>query len=284
MKVAHKLLLAAAIAVASSGSYAMEALGDEALSETTGQQGIDIFLNLNQNDATVTYTDADGFTGATASGDLIISNLDLIGNIKASIDVGASTSTNDAALRMSVSDAGSSGLTIRMDGLKVKKSSAAIGTALDVITMPANTTIQIGTGYNFTFELGKGPLGHLAQLTGNIGTIGIGDNSTTTAKVAIVDSTNSGSISMSKLTLTGVDLGSGGANATNVDVCDGVAVTANCAAGAAGLKMTFAGTAMAAMGVTVDDLRLGATTSPIMGKVTVSGLNLSGTSVRIVGH
>lgn len=278
MKVTKALLLALAVAATSSTAQAMEVLGDEVLSETTGQQGIDVFLNLNQNNALVTYTDGDGYAGATAAGDLIINNLDVIGNIKATIDVGASTSTNDAALRMSIADSGSSGLTLRLDGIKVKKNSAAIGTALDVITMPANTTIQIGTGYNFTFELGKGPLGHLAQLTGNIGTIGIGDNSTNTSKVAIVDSTNSGSISMSKLTLTGVDLGAGGANVTNVDVCDGVAVTANCASGAAGLKMTFAGTAMSAMGVTVDDLRVGAATSPIVGKVTVTGVNLSGTS------
>lgn len=278
-----KLLLVSALTALASPVFAMESMDDSAMSEATGQDGIDIFTTLNISGATLTYTDTNGFASTPSyanSGDLKVNGLGVTGTVKMSVDVGATAAGPEAALLLGIN--GTSALNISLTSITVNKTGGA--TNYDILTLPVGTTITVASGYNLNLELGKGPSGHLGVLTGNIGTITVGDNATPTQKVALTDSSNSGTIGFSRVQLTGIDLGGGSGNQTNIDVCDGTAVTANCAAGAPGLKVTFAGTAMATVGANINDIRLGSATGPVVGQVAITGLNLSGTSMRIVGH
>lgn len=299
MSTLKKLLLASAIAALSASSFAMEAMDESALSDTVAQEGLDIFLGLNITGATLTYTDADGVTPATtppygASGDLKVNNLGIKGDVKITLDVGgnnAATPTTDAALFVGIE--GTSALEIKMDSITVNKTGATDN--FNVVTMPAGTAITIATGYKLNLELGKGPSGHLGVLTGNLGTVTLGTvktgTSSTAQTVALVDGgsgTGAGTIGVSGLELSGLDLGNTAANNVSIDACNGTLGTGSstCTAVATdvGLKIKVNGTALNAVGVTMNDIRLGSSTGAIVGKVAVTGLNLSGTTMRIVGH
>jgi len=284
-----KLALASLISVAASGAFALEAVDEATLAETTGQQGIDIFTSLNVSGATLTYTDADGYTyGAGTynnSGDLLINNLGMTGSVKVAIDAGSTAAGPNAALNVAIN--GTTALAITLDSITVKKTGGA--TAYNILTMPAGTSINIATGYNIDLELGKGGSGHLGRMTGNLGTITIGDNATSTAKVAVVDATNGGQMGVSRFQVSGVNLGDGTSNNfTNMDVCDGTTVTAACAAGENGLKIKYGSVStdavMNGMTLTMNDVRVGAAAAPVIGQISITGLSLAGTSMRIVGH
>lgn len=293
MSTLKKLLLASAIAAVSASSFAMETMDESALSDTVAQAGLDIFLGLNINDALLTYTDADGVSGTTplytASGDLKINNLDVIGDMKITLDVGgnnAATPTTDAALFVGIE--GTTALTIRMDSITVNKTGQTAN--FNVVTMPAGTAITVNSGYKLNLELGKGPSGHLGVLTGNLGTVTLGTTGTAQT-IALVDGgsgTGAGTIGVSTLVLSGLDLGNTAANNVSIDVCNGTVGTgaSTCVASATdvGLKIKVNGSALSAVGVTMNDIRLGSSTGAIVGKVALTGLNLSGTTMRIVGH
>jgi hypothetical protein len=275
-----KLLLVSAIAAVSSSAFAMESLEDGTLSDTVAQQGMDIFTSLNISGATLTYTDADGIATPatyTNSGDLKINGLGIVGDMTIAVDVGSTAAGPDAALFLGIT--GTTALNISLSGITVNKTGG--GTNYNIVTMPA-TTISIGSGYNLALELGKGSSGHLGVLKGSIGTISIGTLGTAQT-VAVVDTTNTGTVGVSQLRVTGVDLGSSAVNNTSIDVCNAVA-TSSCTAAETGLKVKFNGTAMGAVGLAMDNIRLGSSTGAIVGQMSVSGLNLSGTSLRIVGH
>lgn len=293
MSTLKKLLLASAIAAVSASSFAMEAMDESALSDTVAQQGLDIFLGLNITGATLTYTDGDGIAGTTpaynVSGDLKVNNLGIKGDVKISLDVGgnnAATPTTDAALFVGIE--GTTALEIKMDSITVNKTGQTAN--FNVVTMPAGTAITIGTGYKLNLELGKGPSGHLGVLTGNLGTVTLGTTGTAQT-LALVDGgsgTGAGTIGVSTLVLSGLDLGNTAANNVSIDACNGTLGTGSstCTAVATdvGLKIKVNGTALNAVGVTMNDIRLGSSTGAIVGKVAVTGLNLSGTTMRIVGH
>lgn len=285
-----KLLLATAIASFVTNAFALESLDEGDLSETVAQQGMDIFTTLNISGGKLTITDGDGYTlpapavppASTVyanSGDLNINGLGMTGSTKITVDVGATTAGPNAALFLGIE--GTTALAYQLTSITVNKTGNT--TEYPVLTMPAGTSISIASGYKLALELGVGPSGHLGVLTGNIGTITIGSNGTATQKVAITDSANGGTMGVSRYELTGVNLGSGSGNQTNIDVCSG-ASSANCTAAEPGLKITFAGTAMNAIGLTMNDVRLGSSTGPIVGQMSMTGLNLSGTSLRMVGH
>jgi hypothetical protein len=68
MKGLKKLALATAVLAVSTGAFAMEAMQDDALANTTGQDGLSILQsNLAVSIAAVRYTDSDGTTGASAA-------------------------------------------------------------------------------------------------------------------------------------------------------------------------------------------------------------------------
>lgn len=133
MKGLKKLALASAVLAASTGAFAMEAMQDDALSNTTGQSGLTILQgNTNVTINALRYTDLDGTTGASAKlgitnnvctdvsvapctapamgvkdyvdsfsnqGTLQIANLSITANsIKTTVDIGTSTLTGQTGI------------------------------------------------------------------------------------------------------------------------------------------------------------------------------------------
>jgi len=67
MKGLNKLALASAVLAISTGSFAMEAMQDDAMSNTTGQAGLSILSsNVSVTASAVRYYDSDGISPATA--------------------------------------------------------------------------------------------------------------------------------------------------------------------------------------------------------------------------
>lgn len=296
MILAKRMLLSAMIVAAASGAHAMEVLSDDTLSTTTGQQGIDIFTNLNLTGTTgvMTYTDGDGFTGYTGSGDLNIRQLTASGTLKTSIDVGYDATSSKPSLQIAMS---APSLTFGFNGIDICQSAATppctVASSTSVITTPGAVSVGI-TNFAMTLQLGNNTatagqqhLGKLSSSAPIAVTIGNGAAN----QVIIKDPNNgNGGIGIGKLALTGLDLGDGStvAKSTFLDVCANAAATATCTtANAPGLQLAFGTSTLNNVGVTLTNLTLGdtgATPSPVLGTVALTGLNLGGTTVRIVGH
>lgn len=302
MKSLNKLLLASAIALASSASFAMEAMDESDLAVATGQDGIDIFASLNISGGTLTYTDTDGVLPATTppyinSGDLVMNGLAInngtVGQgatVKIAIDVGGAA-TDAGMLQATIT--GTSALRASLTSVQVRKTGGAA--LADVIMFTGGAGITLASGYKLNLQLANSPQGHLGVLTGNLGTITIGANTANEIKIIDASNSNSGTstyagIGLGQLTVTGANLGSGATanDQTNIDACNGVTVTATCLASEPGLKISFGTGAMSAVGVTMSKVSLGNVSatgaSPAIGNISLSGLNLGGTSLRIVGH
>jgi hypothetical protein len=72
-------------------------------------------------------------------------------------------------------------------------------------------------------------------------------------------------------------------------VCDGTTVTATCLAGTpAGIEVILSsdltGSGVNNVNLTLANITAGSTTSPALGSVYISGLNLAGTKINIAGH
>lgn len=68
MKGLNKLVLATAIAAATSSAFAMQALDDDTMSNTTGQDGLTITLKTDVTIGALRIHDKDGLTGSSALG------------------------------------------------------------------------------------------------------------------------------------------------------------------------------------------------------------------------
>lgn len=247
-----KLALASLISVAASGAYALEVMDEASLSETTGQAGVTIETSVNISGGALTYTDNDGFSGFAESGSLVITGLTATGDVTIDVDAGASAATTDAALRLRIQ---SPVLNTSFTGINVKKTSdAGAGT-----TILSGASISLNN-LDLSVELGNGPLNHLAVLSGNLGTITINN-------LAITDShaAGGGDIGMTSLSLSGLNV-----NGTTVDVH-----------ATNGLVLTM-GAGMNAVSATMSGITLGTATA--IGDVSITGLNMAGTSVSIRGH
>ena len=70
MKLLNKLALATAVAALSTASFAMEAMTDDSMAATTGQDGINLQINTSAavTADSVLIHDNDGFAGAADAG------------------------------------------------------------------------------------------------------------------------------------------------------------------------------------------------------------------------
>jgi len=99
MKLLNKLALATAVAALSTASFAMEAMTDDSMAATTGQDGINLQINTSAavTADSVLIHDNDGFAGAADAGAIILNGLSITGtgagapgtSISADIDAGS---------------------------------------------------------------------------------------------------------------------------------------------------------------------------------------------------
>jgi hypothetical protein len=303
-------LLASAIVALSTGVHAMEAMDDQSLSDTTGQQGLTITSSLNISGANVVYTDCDGLTTSgtySKSGDLVVTGFGVTGSVVTTIDVGGDGATgagSKAILNIGIS--GTTALTTSFTGGGVISTSndgtdnpnlggAAGGTVSNIITLSGTQNLVMSSGYFIDIQLGSGANPFMA-LSGTLGTVTLGSVATgggaytgATHAIEINDVPDGGILGVSGASVSGLVLGTT-ALPTTVGLCTGATTTAACAAGlggaggTAGIEVNVSTAGLTSVNMTVANIVAGSTSSASLGSLYISGMSFAGSKMLIAGH
>lgn len=269
----RKLVLASAIAAASSAAVAMQAMDDETLSTTTGQDGLTISLNTNIK-TNITYVDNNGTSVIpfTTDGAVLINNIGLqASGLTLTVDAGGNGTTGLLAIGVSHADAivvSLSGTTIQVgDGAGVVSAATAVSGVLGKKTIVsfatgANLTVA-GSGKLLDIQLGT-EVTDFVTLNGDLGTV-------TLTGMSIIDADGNGGagspISVASLALSGLNLVNATVNVENQGLV---------------FNTGTAGASLNNVGVAVTGLSFGAT--PAIGDVYLSSLDLSNNTITVAGH
>lgn len=271
MKGFQKLVLATAILAASSGAFAMEAMDEESMSATTGQDGLTITMDTTLTDLAIKYIDRDGVAGSTDytnAGAIVIG--DAVNGINVSatgltidIDAGGSTvaGTDNGMLQIKVGTSVDTIIGLQSVDISVAEAtatgSALVGTTTPIISFDATAQLTIAATPNLmTIQLGNEDQGAMIKLNANLGNVSL-------TGMSINDANSGGSIAIGTLSLASLNV------VASVDVVAG------------GLQINTAGTTIGEVGI--ENLRLGDATQPIVGDIYLSNLNPS-TTMTIRGH
>lgn len=290
-----KLALVTAMFAAASGAYAMEALDEEALAATTGQDGITVTINLPAAGITMNqiihdkngWAALDGNPAAPQGGAIVIG------------DVGTSTTPNGGMSIVNVggaitlkidADGGNAGgtapylnvgvaltgtTTINTGDIRVASSAlSAAGGGIGTITQTdsfssvimSDMSIVLGTT-TMNIQLGNEPQGHMIVLDTTM------NGGLTINNLSLNDANSGGSISMVQQKL----YDAGGANLT---------VGADIDVTGTGLQVALTQFGHATNGASIDiqGVKLGAAAMAPLGDIEIRGLNLNGTTLTIAGH
>lgn len=281
-----KLALVTAMFAAASGAYAMEALDEEALAATTGQDGITVAITLPAAGITMNQIihDKDGYAAGLDGGAIVIGSVGTSAATGMSIvNTGAITLNIDAASTpvagtnpyLNVGVALSGTTTIHTGDIRVASSAAsAAGGGIGSITQADNfssvimsdMTIVLGAT-SMNIQLGNEPQGAMIKLNTTM-TGGLTINN-----LSLNDANSGGSISMTQQKL----FDAGGADLT---VAADINVTAT------GLQVALGQFGHATNGASIDmsGVKLGAAAAASLGDIEIRGLNLNGTTMTISGH
>lgn len=253
--------------------FAMQILNDEMLSDATGQDGITLTLENTGTSAQVIWTDNDGLAGITGTkGALVFGEGAAANNFRISggktvilidSDSGGSNPFLNIAINLPAN------LIVNTGNIYVAgKDNTGLINQKKIIN---DTQIEL-SGLNINAQLGNAPQGNLLQFSGVI------NNGLRLNNFALIDGSTS---------TTTADYGIGtsqivirdnlGSNLTLDNI--GVSVTSS------GLLVDTSKTTNK-IDVLVSDLKFGnlAPTSPVIGGISVLGINLSGLSMTISGH
>jgi len=279
-----KLALAAAIATVPAAAFSVETLDDSQLAATTGQDGIQVAIEIGAAGiATDIYLhDKDGLAGTAGAystssydGAIVIDNMTIgVGgaNIGINIDVGDSSATAAAPV-MNIAVTLPATLTIVTGDISIANSGIDEGNR--------NTTGQTGVILSsMTIELGATTLniqlGNEAQTGTNAG-----------ADMIVLNSTVSGGITISNMRLNDAT-NDDGIGATSMSITNSVGsdltlmVDGNVTTSGLELDLAQIGDG-GGMRIEIVDQYLGSTSAGIIGDVSVRGLNLNDTKVTISG-
>ena len=283
-----KLLLASSIAALSTASMAMEAMDEDALSATTGQDGLTVTITPPAAGITGTFVlqDRGGFTGFATDGAIVIGVADassppagthdpfkvvatngIVLDIDATGDIDTVTAGNQPALRVGVS-VGAAGMVINTGDVSVA-TGAALGANVGPQTADIlnSMTITIGSGSLATLTLGNEAVtgGAMLNITTNLAT------GLDIANFALSDANSGGSINAVSIAID------------NPGVASNLNVNIDMQAKATGLefKVNTLGSA-SGFDIAMVDVGLGSTVS--IGDVEIRGLNLTNSLINVVGH
>ncbi|MDF2445575.1 MAG: pilus subunit (FilA) [Moraxellaceae bacterium] len=269
-----KLILTSAILAASSSAMAMQAMDDESLSATTGQDGLTVTLNTNVT-TSIKWIDRTG-TGASGygnAGGVLINNVGIASNgLIIDIDAGGNAGTGAGTRGMlNIGVTNPNGITINLSGSSIQVADAqntasgatlaarsTTGTARDVIRFATGSQMVIAgaSGRLLDIDLGSED-DNFMTLNGSLGTVSL-------TGMQIVDATAGDAIGIGTLTLENLTL-------TNASV--------NVAAG--GLVINT-GSGLTNVNVGMETVTLGGTGS--MGDVYLMGLNVANNTITIAAH
>lgn len=281
-----KLLLATAITTISSASFAMQAMDEEALSETTGQDGLTITIEPPSAGITadIVIHDKDGLSGIvgsgstfTNSGAILFDGFALNPNgatstisivIDATGDTNGDATATDPQLNIDITLPGST--VISTGAVFVADSNGvgvAIGTTQETILANMNITLLGATLINM--QLGNERTGDsMINVSTTI------TNGLAITNFKLEDADDNGSINSDQITIK---------NQANADLTADVGVDAT----ASGLQITMAQFGSGAgVNISMTNVGLGAdgTLTNSIGDIDLLGLDLDGTTITISGH
>lgn len=268
MKGFKKLILTSAILAASTSAFAMQALDEDTLSSTTGQDGLTINIaNSTISNLDITWVDRDGFgTNFTGAGGVDISPIGLsMSNLVLTIDAGNST-TNGAQLNIGFSTNNNVVVSLNNTTISVgnaagvNTTTTAMSGVTPIIQFGGASTLTLSGGLSGSIKLGNRAAGeHLMQI----------------ATAAPVNVQLAGGVDILSGAGTGIEVGTITVNSLKV----ATAIDAT----AAGLQVDTTGTTIGQ--VSLERIKLGnlAAASPSIGDVYLSGMNVA-TQLTITGH
>lgn len=293
-----KLALASAILAASSSAMALQAMDEESLSATTGQDGLTITIDSSDiDDMTLTWIDRSGISGGTYTnpGAVVVSNLGVaLSNLSITVDAG-SAGAADGQLAIGIStpdnitvylnDRGDVATSTPAAGAVVGVTSAggigtgnsANATVVPILKFADNAQMVISGGLAADIKLGNRNTGageHFMSLDFNapvnitlnglsiLDSVGTAANATTALPAGDGDDVG---IGIGTLSINGLDV------SADVDVVAG------------GLRINTAGTTIGSIGL--ERVKLGdlGASSASIGDIYVSGITANST-ITITGH
>jgi hypothetical protein len=254
----------------------MEAMDDESMSSTTGQDGLTITLNSSMNDLVITYVDRDGLTGLTGytgtgylnAGAVVIGSagagidVSLVG-VEIRVDAGGSAGTASGTgmlnikVGMQTSVIGLGGVNIGVADASNTTGSSSVGGVVNIISFDATAALTIAGNANLmNIQLGNEEQGSMVLMNANLGNV-------TLTGLSINDVNSGGSISIGTLRV---------ANLTLVNAIDVVA---------GGLQINTAGTTIGEVGL--EGVRLGDITQADIGDIYITGITANSV-ITVTGH
>jgi len=278
MKLLNKLALATAVAALSTASFAMEAMTDDSMAATTGQDGINLQINTSAavTADSVLIHDNDGFAGAADAGAIILNGLSITGtgagapgtSISADIDAG---SNGGAATLQIAATLGAA--TVAFDGIQVGTSGTYdAATNSRGATAPVDILGPVSIGFGditANIQLGNEIQGDMIALSSNIaGGISL--------EAQLIDNDggvagNQGNIDLGTIRVTDVDSANLTLNAgVNVDGSTGLEISTDATARDIYITdfgfNTGLGNATTIGDIEVSNLSAGITTISVQGK------------------
>lgn len=274
-------MLPLVVAMTAPSAFAMQDFSDEALAESTGQDGIVIATDINiPTTAALRWTDTNGILAGTYAGFTNSGSAELVGfGIRTCTGIGAfcTPTTGQTGLTVTLDAGGSTGTAVGNGSLSINISTGANAFWIDIDKIDVFDTAAAGVpaqrktiidfvnpiklgNFNALIALGNEPVGgHMITLNANIGTIDFGN-------ILINDaSAGAGSINIGSLQVSGVNLVGAYADiATN-----GMIVNT--------------GTGLSSVSVAMNTVKLGDAAQPALGNITLTGLNLNNQTFRISG-
>lgn len=274
---AKKLLLVSAISAISSSAFAMQAMNDQAMADTTGQDGLTVSIATPAAGISMETRihDSDGFAGATN---------------QAAIVLGGASGTTGALTRISTGTNGPIVATIDAGD------SGTSGPVLNVaVSIPAGTTINTGTvavgdstGFgNLSNE--TTPILNDMAITLGATNLNIQLGNAPQGAMILANTVMSGGLTLSNFALNDPTAGGSSISASSILMQDNgtpgqLTVKAKVDVTAAGLVVTASqvGSATTGFDQQITALKLGG--APAIGNVEVIGLNVNNTTITVAGH
>lgn len=266
MKGLKKLVLASAIVAASSSSFAMQAMDDEAMSAATGQDGLTITINsVALNNLDVKYVDRDGIVGDATydnPGAIHIFGAGGVGDglsisstgTTIDVDVGGNAGTGAGTGAQLYVNIGMGATTVNLQNVTIAVADAAAtgsttGTDVAILEFGTGAALNIAAGGTAELRLGsRAVTDHLIEVSSSLPSL-------TLSALSIVDSVGGGRIGVGNIALGNV------ASTVGIDVVAG------------GLRIDTAGTTVDS--IALENVQLGtvdfSTRATAIGDVYITG-------------
>ncbi|MES2918891.1 MAG: DUF6160 family protein [Pseudomonadota bacterium] len=275
-----KLVLCTAMIAASGSAMAMQAMDEESMSSTTGQDGLTITINSSDiQDLGITWIDRDGRTTGDGAGAVTIDNIGVtISNLVITVDAG-SAAANSGQVLVGISTADD--VTVHLNdrgatpagaviGVGAAGATAVSGTSTPILKFADNAQMVISGGFSADIKLGNRNAATEHFMTMDFGGGATATNLTLTG-LSIIDTVGTAANAGAD-----VGIGIGTLSINDIVVHSEIDVVAG------GLQINTAGTSIGSVaieGVVLGDLA----TNASIGDIYLTGLT-SNSIITIAGH